>query len=77
MACRSQAFIATLLLVPSMSARPVIETQKSVSDCSPANRERELGWGRRETGQFNLTDELCAAIVIEVCTRGTLGLDSW
>ena len=45
------AFIATLLFDPSMSALPIIEKQKSkVSDCSPANRERELGLDRRETG---------------------------
>ena len=29
-----------------------------MSDCSPANRERELGLDRRETGLFYPTDEL-------------------
>ena len=31
LACGSQAFIATLLFDPSMSALPIIETQKSQS----------------------------------------------
>ncbi|PKX99772.1 hypothetical protein P168DRAFT_102798 [Aspergillus campestris IBT 28561] len=36
---------------PSMSALPIIPKQNSVSvDCSPTNRERELGLDRRETG---------------------------
>ena len=36
---------------PSMSALPIMKTQKSqVTDCSPANRERELGLDLRETG---------------------------
>ena len=44
-----------------------------LSDCSPANRERGLGLDRRETGYvFYPTDELDAATVIEVSTRGTL-----
>ncbi len=51
LACGSQAFIATLLFDPSMSALPIIPKQNSVSlDCSPTNRERELGLDRRETG---------------------------
>jgi len=34
-----------------MSALPIIGLQNSQSvDCSPANRERELGLDRRETG---------------------------
>ena len=41
-----------------------------MSDCSPANRERELGLDRRETGLFYPTDELGAATVIEVSSRG-------
>ena len=48
-----------------------------MSDCSPAIRERELGLDRRETGKFYPTDELGAATVIEVSTRGTLRSDSW
>ncbi|KAK3177559.1 hypothetical protein Dsin_032980 [Dipteronia sinensis] len=45
------AFIATLLFDPSMSALPIIVKQNSPSvDCSPTNRERELGLDRRETG---------------------------
>ena len=48
-----------------------------MSDCSPANRERELGLDRREAGQFYPTDELGAATVIEVSTRGRLRSDSW
>ncbi|ETW19867.1 hypothetical protein PFFVO_01224, partial [Plasmodium falciparum Vietnam Oak-Knoll (FVO)] len=35
-----------------------------VSDCSPANRERELGLDRRET-------------VIQLGTRGLVGSDNW
>ena len=46
-----------------------------MSDCSPANRERELGLDRRETGYFS--DELDAATVIEVSTRGTLRSATW
>ena len=48
-----------------------------MSDCSPANRERELGLDRRETGKFYPTDELGAATVIEVSTRRTFRSDSW
>ena len=47
-----------------------------MSDCSPANRERELGLDRRETGKFYPTDELDTATVIEVSTRGTLRSDT-
>ena len=53
MACGSQAFIATLLLILrcllflSFRSRILI-----VLDCSPANRERELSLDRRETGKF-------------------------
>ena len=44
-----------------------------VSGRSPANRERELGLDRRESGLRCRTDELgAAATVIEVSTRGTL-----
>ena len=51
--CGSQAFMATLIFDPSMSALPIIAKQNSqASDCSPANRERELGLDRRETGSF-------------------------
>jgi hypothetical protein len=47
----SHAFIATLLFYPSMSALPIIAKQNSPNvGCSPANRERELGLDRRETG---------------------------
>ena len=48
-----------------------------MSDCSPANRERELGLDCRETGQFYPTDEHGAATAIEFSTRGTLRSDSW
>ena len=48
-----------------------------MSDCSPTDRERELGLDRRETGYFYPTDELDAATVIEVSTRGTLRSDTW
>ena len=51
LACGSQAFIATLLFDPSMSALPIIPKQNSVSvGLLPTNRERELGLDRRETG---------------------------
>ena len=48
-----------------------------MSDCSPANRERELGLDRRETGSFYPTDELDTATGIEVSARGTLRSDTW
>ena len=48
-----------------------------MSDCSPANRERELGLDRRETGYFYPTDVLDIATAIEVSTRGTLRSDFW
>ena len=48
-----------------------------MSDCSPANRERELGLDRRETGYFYPTDDLDTATVIEVSTRGTLRSVIW
>ena len=57
-ACGSQAFIATLLFDPSMSAFLIIETQKSQKCPIPANGERELGLDRRETGKFYPADEL-------------------
>ena len=58
---------------PSMSALPIIETQKfpNLSDCSPANRERELGSDRRESCYFYPVDEVDIASVIEASTRGT------
>ena len=46
-----------------------------MSDCSPANRGRELGLDRRETGQFS--DELDTATVVEVSTRGTRRARIW
>ena len=48
-----------------------------MSDCSPANRERELGLDRRETGKFYPTDYNNSAPVIEFSTRGTLRSNSW
>ena len=55
-----------------MSALPIIETQKS-QKCPIVH----LGLHRRETGEFYPTDELGAATVIEVGTRGTLRSESW
>ena len=52
LACGSQAFIATLLFDPSMSALPIIEVAEDPK-CRivhPLIRERELGLDRRETG---------------------------
>ena len=46
-------------------------------DCSPTNRERELGLDRRETGLFYPTDEIVAATVIRLSTRGTVCSDNW
>ncbi len=48
-----------------------------MSDCSPANRERELGLDRRETGLFYPTDEMDTVTAIEVSTRGTLRSEMW
>ena len=48
-----------------------------MSDCSPTNRERELGSDRRETSKFYSTDELGTATVFEGSMRGTLRSDSW
>ena len=48
-----------------------------MSDCSPANRERELGLDRREAGEVHLTKELDVATVIELSTRGTVRSDIW
>ena len=54
-----EAAVPHVLGFSRSAAHPIIETQKSqsvglftpkVSDCSPANRERELGLDRRETG---------------------------
>ena len=42
-----------------------------LSDCSPANRERELGSDRRETSYFYPADEVVLATVIIASTRGT------
>ena len=47
----------TLLFDPSMSDLPTTAKQNlQMSDCSPANRERELGLDRRETIVYS-TDE--------------------
>ena len=48
-----------------------------LSDCSPASRQRELGFGRRETGSLYPTDELAVATIFEVCARGALRSDTW
>ena len=48
LACGSETFTATLLFDLSMSALPGIATH----NCSPTNRERELGLDCRETNQF-------------------------
>ena len=45
-------------------------------DCSPTNRERELGLDRRETGQFYPTDD-SVTIVIQPSTRGTVDSHNW
>ena len=51
LACGRQAFIATWLFDPSMSALPIILKQNSVSvGLFTRLRERELGLDRRETG---------------------------
>ena len=46
-------------------------------DCSPTNRERELGLDRRETGYIYPTDGMGIVTVIEASTRGTLHSDNW
>ena len=44
LSCGSPAFIAMLLFDPSMLALPIIARQiRQVIDCSPTNRECELG----------------------------------
>ena len=45
-------------------------------DCSPTNRERELGLDRREIGLFYPTDDR-AAIVIQPSMRGTVDSHNW
>ena len=40
-------------------------------NCSPANREPELGSDRRETGYFYPADAVVIATVVEASTRGT------
>ena len=45
-----------------------------MSDCSPANRERELGLDRRETGLFYPIHELDAATVIAGSTPGVAAI---
>ncbi|EKX35641.1 hypothetical protein GUITHDRAFT_77571, partial [Guillardia theta CCMP2712] len=40
-----------------------------VLDCSPTNRERELGLDRRETE--------VVVMVIQLSTRGTVDSDTW
>ena len=45
-------------------------------DCSPTNRERELGLDRREIGLFYPTDDR-ATIVILPSTRGTIDSHAW
>ena len=45
-------------------------------DCSPTNREHELGLDRREIGLFYPTDDR-AAIVILPSTRGTIDSHKW
>ena len=41
------------------------------------NTEHELGLDCRETGLFHPTDELFVATLIQIGTRGTVGLDIW
>ena len=51
--CDSQTFIAMLLCDPLMSALPILVTRRSqLLDCSPADRERELGFYHREMGSL-------------------------
>ena len=49
LACGGQAFIARSLFDPLMTALPT-NAKQNLSDCLPANRKRELGLDRRETG---------------------------
>ena len=46
-------------------------------DCSPTNRERELGLDRRETVSFTLLMSAVVAIVILLSTKGTADSDNW
>ena len=60
-----------------MSALPIIVSRiHQVLDCSPTNRELELGLDRRETGKFFPTDD-SVAIVIQPSTRGTVDSHNW
>ena len=45
-------------------------------DCSPANRERELGLDCCEKVSFTLLMKV-VAMVIQLSTRGTVGVDIW
>ena len=44
---------------------------------SPTNRGRELNLDRRETDQLCPTDEAAYATVLQLSTRGTVGLEAW
>jgi len=44
-------------------------------NCSPANREPELGSDRRETGYFYLADAVAIASISEATMRGTHSSD--
>ena len=46
-------------------------------DCSPTNRERELGLDRRETGQFYPTITYITIMVRSFSTRGTVRAHLW
>ena len=45
-----------------------------MSDCSPTNRERELGLNRRETSLFYPIHELDTATMIAGSTRGVAAI---
>ena len=51
---------------------------RQVSDCSPTDRERELGLDRRETGQFYPTDlKLDFEKICKVCVGLVRSRDLW
>ncbi|CAN6801589.1 unnamed protein product [Brassica oleracea] len=54
----------------SIRAEDIVSRIHQVLDCSPTNRERELGLDRRETGYYQYTQTKITICVLMDCQRG-------
>ena len=63
--------VMMMLMMMMMLMRMMRMVMMLMMNCSPANREPELGADRRETGYFYPADAVVIATVVEASPRGT------